>query len=438
MKLPIVFSTILAIVASTAANAITIDVDKCVAMAIETSEQVKAARNTTEQAKLRQGVARTAYLPNFDGSVTTGWSLPDQKYPEMGMTLKMRGIYMAGINLTQPIYAGGKIIAANRMASIGRQAAADQMSLTIDQVTANAETTYWTYVAVLAKVEMMKSYMKLIDTIHSQTLASVKAGMATNNDLLRIEARRSQVVYQLEQVENGADLCRMALCNTIGVDHSTPITPADTDIPVDIPTDLDSYNLDNRPEIKLLNSDIAIKQQQVNLTRGDFLPSLGLQAGWMAYGNIKLNTMMQDAEGNYHQMSQNIKDNNFSIMLGLKVPLFHWGEGVKKVKAAKIDVANSRLKLDENRRLMNLEVQQAITNVRTGRRMLDAAETAMAQAETSLASTTQSYEVGLNSLTDMLDAQSQWQTSRANLIEARTQLRINIVDYLRATAKLTR
>ena len=50
--------------------------------------------------------------------------------------------------------------------------------------------------------------------------------MITRNDLLRIEARKSQVKYQLGQVENGADLCRMSLCHDtcqfIGRNDLTP------------------------------------------------------------------------------------------------------------------------------------------------------------------------------------------------------------------------
>ena len=352
------------------------------------------------------------------------------------MTLRMRGLYMAGISLTQPIFAGGKIVAANRMAAIGREAAAQQLRMAQLKIAAEAETSYWTYVAVLAKVDMMKSYKALVDTAYTRTLASVEAGMTTRNALLRVEARRSQVEYQLGQVMNGADLCRMALCVAIGVPDDTPLLPADKDIPVDLPADLGRYDLSLRPEMKLLDADVRVREQQVRMTRGDFLPTLGLQAGWTAYGNIHLNSMAQTPDGGYTPVSQEIRNNGFMIMLGLQVPLFHWGEGIKKVKAAKIDVENARLTLDHNRRMLNLEVQQAIANVRTGQSLLDAARTAMNQADASLRETTVSYNAGMCTLTDLLDVQSQWHTSRANLIEARTQLRIHIVDYRRATATL--
>ena len=210
------------------ARAIEIDAPGAVALALENSEELKAADNAVVQAKLNRAIARTAYMPKFAGSATTGWMLPDTKYEQMAMTMRMRGVYMAGINLQQPIFAGGKIVAANRLAGIGMDAAAQQRRQKEIAVRADAETSYWTYVAVLAKVEMMKSYRALVDTALTQTSASVEAGMATRNDLLRIEARAAQVRYQQEQVESGADLCRMALCNSLGLPLDTPITPADS------------------------------------------------------------------------------------------------------------------------------------------------------------------------------------------------------------------
>lgn len=428
--------TIITISITVFVKALTLDVSQCIEMAVKSSESVARARNSVKQANLQQQVARTAYLPKFAGSVTTGWNLPDSKYPEMGMTLKMRGLYMAGVNVTQPIYAGGQIIAANKLTKTASHIANDQLDKTLDDVIADAETSYWSYVAVLSKLEMMNRYKELIDTVYNQSVVSLNAGMSTNNDLLRIEARRSQIDYQLQQVVNGADLCRMALCNTIGVDTDTPIQIADNDIPLDVPVNMDIYDIDNRPEIRMLMRDIDIKHQQANITRAEFLPTIGLQAGWSAYGNIRLKSMVQDSDGNYHPYNQNIKNNNFNVLLSLQVPLFHWGEGYKKTKAARIDVANSQLALTENRRLIDLQVQQAITNLRTNLKLLESAQVAMNQADASLSATSTSYSAGISTLTDMLDAQSQWHTSRANLIEARTNLRISVVDYLHVTAQL--
>lgn len=422
--------------AAQSAATLTLDAAKAVGMALASDEEVKIADNSAAQARLRQQVARTAYLPDFKGNATTGWMLPDTKYEEMALTLRMRGVYMAGISMTQPIFAGGKIVAANRMAAIGREVAAEQRRMTRDQVAADAETSYWTYVAVRAKVDMVKSYMALLDTALMQTNAALRAGMATENDILRIESRRSQTQYQLESVLAGENLCRMALCTSIGVDTATDLIPADAEIPVDIPGNLYDYDLEARPEARILDGNIRIKQQQVRSTRADYLPVLGFQAGWSAYGNIKMNTIAQTPDGGYMPVSSNISNTGFSFLFSLQVPIFHWGEGVKKVKEQRLEVENARLERDNTMKKLDLQVKQAISNLETGRTMLVSAMKAMDVADASLKSETQRYDVGLSNLTDLLDAQSQWQNARASLIEAQTQLRIYTIDYRLATSTL--
>jgi outer membrane protein TolC len=423
-----------ALMATANLGAITIDNAACVEMALRASRELQQSANAVEQAKLDKGIAKTAYLPNFAGSATGGWRLPDTDM--LSMQLQLRGLYFAGINLTQPIYAGGKIVAANKLASIGYKAALEQQRLTHAQIVANAENAYWSYVAVLAKQRMMQSYKEQIDTIYQQTLTSVQAGMATDNDLLRIEARRSQIVYQLSQVDNGANLCRLSLCNMFDIDSETPIETTDKEVPLDVPVNLNDFDIYNRPEVRLLQSQVDAKLQQVNMKRAEFLPQIGLQAGWSAYGNIKVKGYATGADGSAVPFTYNSSGTGWTIMASLQVPLFHWGEGYKKVKRAKIDVDNAKLELDDKTRLMTLEVRQAISNVDNGRQMLHAAERAMEQADANLQMQTQRYNLGLASLTEQLEAQSQWYTSSSNLIEARTQLRIYYVEYQRVTGRL--
>ena len=49
---------------------------------------------------------------------------------------------------------------------------------------------------------------------------------------------------------------------------------------------------------------------------------------------------------------------------------------------------------------------------------------------------TDRYEVGMCTLTDLLEAQSQWHSARSNIIEAKTQYKIYETDYLHAAGLL--
>lgn len=406
---------------------------ECRRMALDASEDIAIARNGVETARLDREIARTAYLPDLSGSFTGIYSPTNTDM--MGQELVMKGTYMAGLNITQPIYTGGKITAANRLAKIGREAAEQQLRATTMSAIAEADNAYWTFVAILQKVRLTEAYIAQMDSLYSRTEASFRIGMATRNDLLRIEARRSEIMYQAEKCRNGADLCRLSLCRIIGVGSETEITPTDTVI--DITPEVDfNYSLASRPEYRLLNLQVDASKQQVNMVRSDFLPVVGLSLGYTRYDNIKIKGAMQASDGSYIPFSQKYGGNSTMAMLAVKVPLFHWGEGIKKVRKAKLEARNAELDLDKNSRLLDLEIRQAISNVTSGYTMTETAAVALRQAEANLESAKERYDVSLITLTDLLDAESQWQQSYSNYIESRAQYRIYLTEYRRVTGTL--
>ena len=364
-----------------------LSMEQCRDMALTTSEELKQADNRLRQAELDDKIAATARLPKIEGSATGAYVLPDIEMT--GMELAMRGTYMAGLTLTQPIYTGGKISAGRQMARLGRQIADQQLRMTRMDVLVDADNAYWSYIAVRRKVRMLESYSTQMDTIYKQTSSAVAAGMAIENDLLRIEAKRTEIEYQLQRARNGADLCRMALCSVIGAPLDTAIEPTDT-----------TFNI------------------------------------YSYYGNIKLKGFADMGNGTTVPYTQEFRDGIGIAMLAVKIPIFHWGESRKKLHKARYELDNSQLELQRNMRLMSIEALQAVQNVEDGYRMIHTAESGLRQAEENLRVMRNRYAAAMSPLTDLLDAQSQWQQAQSNLIEAQTQYMIYRTDYLRATGQL--
>lgn len=406
---------------------------QCREMALEHSEALQQADNALHMAELDRRIATTNMLPNLEGSATGAYILPDMDL--MGNELRMRGVYMAGITLTQPVYTGGKITAARRLTRIGEEAAAEQLRMTRMDVVAEADNAYWTLMAVESKVALLEGYAAMLDTLHRQTAVAVDAGMTIANDLLRVEARRSDIDYQLQKVRNGADLCRMSLCRIIGADADTEIELTETAGAAIGELQL-SADMEARPELKLLRQQVEAGRQQVRLSQADLLPTVGLSIGYTYYGNIRLNSMIDIGGGYYMPYSQEFRDGIGLAMLAVKVPIFHWGESRKKVRKARYELQNAELELQKNSRLMNLEVQQSIRNLQDGRRMITTAEIGLQQAEENLRVMQNRYRESMVALSDLLDAQTQWQQANSNLIEARAQLKIYETAYLRATGCL--
>lgn len=410
-----------------------LSMEQCRDMALTTSEELKQADNRLRQAELDDKIAATARLPKIEGSATGAYVLPDIEMT--GMELAMRGAYMAGLTLTQPIYTGGKISAGRQMARLGRQIADQQLRMTRMDVLVDADNAYWSYIAVRRKVRMLESYSTQMDTIYKQTSSAVAAGMAIENDLLRIEAKRTEIEYQLQRARNGADLCRMALCNVIGTPLDTAIEPTDTTFNIESPTAM-SLDIARRPEVGLLEKQIDVNMQRIRDARSEMLPTVGLSAGYSYYGNIKLKGFADMGNGTTVPYTQEFRDGIGIAMLAVKIPIFHWGESRKKMHKARYELDNSQLELQRNMRLMSIEAQQAVQNVEDGYRMIHTAESGLRQAEENLRVMRNRYAAAMSPLTDLLDAQSQWQQAQSNLIEAQTQYMIYRTDYLRATGQL--
>ena len=80
---------------------------------------------------------------------------------------------------------------------------------------------------------------------------------------------------------------------------------------------------------------------------------------------------------------------------------------------------------------MELQARQSFSNYMDGFSLIESALVAFKDAELNLSTMKDQYEAGLMTLTDLLEAQSQWQSTYSNLIEAKTQLKINEIEYLR-------
>ena len=406
---------------------------ECRRRAIENNEQMKQADNDLRRAQLEKEIAFTSYLPKIDGMASAVYMVPDLDM--MGMELQMRGMYMAGLTLTQPLYTGGKIRTGNKLAKIGVECAEQQNRKARMDVIADADNAYWTYISVRSKVKMLETYSAQMDTLLGQVEIAVKAGMGTENDLLRIEAKHTEIEYQLQKARNGADLCGMALCRLLGVDFHTEIMPVDTVFALSRPERL-TADVSARPELHLLEKLVAAGREQIRMARADMLPTVGLSASYMYYGNVKLNGTASAADGVQYPFSEEFRDGLGVVMLAVKIPLFSWGANRKKVHKAKYELQNAELDLQKNVSLLSIEVQQAIRNVEDGHRLVRTAEKGQQQAAENLRVMRNRYAASMVSLTDLLDAQSQWQQAESNLIEAQVQYKINETEYERATGTL--
>lgn len=411
----------------------------CRRLALENNEQVMTANNAIEKAKLDRQIAFAQYLPKVDGSFTM-IQLQDQDLLDigdvLGLQLQTRGTYLAGINVILPLYAGGQLTAANRLAAIGQKVSEEQRRKTEMQLIADVDNAYYQLIAVRAKVQMLEAYAQQMQGLYDQVKLAAGVQMATENDLLRITTKQNEVSYQLQKARNGEQLCGLALANIIGTDFEQPIIPTDTVLYAATLSQPLSEDLTDRPDLLLLQQQVKASEVLVKKERSNYLPTLALIGSYSYHDNLKLKGELNLPNGNSMNYNHTIRGGSPYAMLALKLPIFHWGAELKKVKKAKLSLSDSQLQLQQLERSMRVEVRRAVQNVTDAQRMVETATIGRQQADENLRVMRQKYDNQFCTMTDLLDAQSQWQQARSNLIEAQVQLRIYETEYLRVTGRL--
>lgn len=409
----------------------------CRRLALEQNEKIKTASNAVNKAKLDRQIAFAQYLPKVDGSFTlahmTSIDLLDQDF--VGLSLQTRGTYLAGISVTLPLYVGGQITSANRLASIGQTVSLEQQRKTRMQVIADVDNAYYTLIAVHSKVQMLEAYALQMQELYDQVKLATNVQMATENDLLRVATKQNEVSYQLQKARNGEQLCGLALANVIGTDLEQTIIPTDTVLSV-APVSQLSEDFSTRPDLLLLQQQVKANEVLVKKSRSNYLPTVALVGRYSHYNNLKLKGDLILPNSNSLGFNHTFSGGNPMALLSVSLPIFHWGAELKKVKKAKLDLNDAKLQLQQNERGMRVEVRKAVQNVTDSQRMVETATVGRKQADENLRVMRQKFDNQLCTMTDLLDAQSQWQQARSNLIEAQTQLKIYETEYLRVTGRL--
>lgn len=376
------------------------------------------------------------YVPNVsiasDGSYTLNQYAD---FPTQTIEYKIRNLFMGGISLQQPIYMGGKITSAYHMAQIGQSIARSNIRLTEAQVIMKTDEAYMQAVKAQQMLDVAKSYKTLLDELMKNVEAAVRHGLKTRNDQLKVQVKCNEAELAIQRASNACQLTRMNLCHIVGLPLDRPISVTPPIVPDPTLTSSESitsptsgealYALTtSRPESAILNDKTRLADEQVKLTRSDFLPNIALFAGASYANGVKL-------------AGKKLLDSGSSaIGVTVKVPFLTFGERTSKVRSARAKQQIAQIEQQDLTEQMMLELAQARNNLEEAVTELDITWRSLQQAEENMETSRQQYDVGLEPLSELLDAQAIWQKAQADHINASCQLTLAYTRYLKASGQL--
>ena len=329
----------------------------------------------------------------------------------------MQNIFAGAVTVQQPVFVGGKIIAANKIAKLAEELSKTQYDQQYQQVIVDVDQAYWQIVSIANKKKLADAYADLLHKMEHDVDLFVKEGVATESDALQIKVKANEADMLKTKSDNGLTLAKMLLCKQIGLDLSTEIVLADetlSDIPVPqmgADKDLDQIYAD-RPETKSLELASQIYDGKVRVARADMMPKIALMASYSVTNpNIK-NGFQKDWGGFF----------NAGVMVN--IPIFHGFEAMSKTRKAKAEATLYRTQLEDAKNLINLQVTQLRKQEGEAFEKLTMAQNNLSSAEENLRTATVGFEEGVIETNTALAAQTAWLKAHSEYIDAGIELQM--------------
>ena len=434
--------------------------EQCRSMALVNNKDMKVAGQKIRTAEYQKKEAFTAYLPAIDfaggymynqkdisifGSdqllptktfdpktgkyefnlVTnpeTGMPVkgPDGQYvpetvaliPKEAMTYDIHNVFFGAVTLTQPVYMGGKIVAMNKLTGFAKQLAEALRDNEAENVNYAGDAAYWQVVSLKAKQRLAESYVNLLDSLDRNVGLMVREGVATKADKLSVDVKLNSARVDLTKVDNGLVLSRMALAQLCGLPLDSPMLLADEDID-DISATTPparEYDMEQvyeaRPDLRALQMGINIAGQQKKVAMASMLPNLAVVGSYSFSNPNMFNGFAKKFNG------------AFSVGAMLTIPIWHWGGNYNKYKAAESEETVMRLRMDDAREMVDLQVKQAAFRTQESVKTYNMTRVNQESADENLRTATLAFKEGVATTDNVMEAQTAWLKAHSELIDA--------------------
>lgn len=429
----------------------TLTLSKCRAMALENNKQMAAAIKQTQAARYTEKSYWANFFPNFTASGSglhstmngsfnipggnlptfipdaTGQFLPNNGFayfPGIDLNYKVRTIYMGGLQVEQPIFMGGKIKATYKMATLGKQMAQLNENLTSTDIILETDQAYALMIKAQEMNKVAESYHAVLQELMKNVQSAYKHGLKSKNDVLKVQVKLNESELSIRKAQNALRLANMNLCHLIGKPLNETLHISDDFPIIEQQSETQINDITARPEYNILDKQVDLAKQQVKLTRSELMPQIGIRGSYDYIHGLKVNEQTMFDKG------------NFSVLLNVSIPIFHFGERINKVRAAKMKLEQTRLEQADLNEKMLLELTQSANNLDEAKLEAELADQSLLQADENRRISKGEYEAGLESLADHLEAQALWQQAYENKVDAHFQLYLNYVKYLKASGQL--
>ncbi len=390
----------------------------CIGYALEHNISLQQQGLQVQQQELQLSTSKGSRLPSVSANASENFSFgrgltADNTYSNTNTT-------STGFSLgaSVPVYQGSRISNSIRQDELNLKAVTADFERAKENVSMAVAQAY---VQILYNMELLDVARNqvAIDSLQVERLTGMlENGKASPAQVAQQRAALGQSRLTATEALNSLKLAVLDLTQLLelpspeGFTIIRPVTDLEGTILPD-PERIYEDALLEKPAVKAEEFRLDASEYAIKIAKGGYLPTISASGG---------------LGSNYYTMSSapstsfaDQMKNNFSQYLGLtlSVPIFNGFQTRNQVRAAELSRKNQMLQLENTRKTLYKEIQQAYYNAVAAREKLLSSKEAEASAKESYDLVTAKYENGKANITEFNEARDAFLRSESDLSRAR-------------------
>lgn len=410
------------------------DLRQCIDYAIEHNLTIKQQEENRHQSEVDLNTAQWSRLPNLNGSASHSFNF--------GRSLQADNTYQSintqntnfSLNTSVPLFTGLQIPHNIALQKLNLKAATEDLQKAKDDISLQIASLYLQVLYNQELALIARQQVALSQEMLEQKRAYLDNGKASEAEWYEAKSRVAQDELSAVQAENNCRLALLDLSQLLELPTPDGFSIVSPDIDerhlsgsIVAPEDIFQEAVLSKPAIKAATYRLEGAAHSIRMAQSAYYPQLSFGAG-IGTNYYKVNGYQNNSFGSQ------LKD-NFSQYFGfsLSVPIFNRFATRNQVRSARIRQNTLNWQLEEAKKSLFKEIQQAYYNALNAESQLKSSVTADEAAEASFQLMKEKYAQGKANATEYNESRTNWMKAVSNRLQAKYDyvFRTKILDFYR-------
>lgn len=406
------------------------DLQRCITHAIEHNLSIKQKEAARNQSEVELNTAQWSRMPNLNGNIGQSFNFgralqADNTY---GNRNTRNTNFSLGTNI--PLFTGMQIPNSIALSKLNLKAATEDLAKAKEDISIQVASYFLQVLFNEELTKIARNQVALSQEQLDRKIAFFRNGKASEAEVLEAKSRLAQDQLSLVQAENNHQLALLDLSQLLELPspEGFQINVPDIDnfsAHLTLPEEVYAQAMMNKPAIKAAQYRLQGAEKSIKIAQSGYYPQLSFGAG------IGTNYYHLSGIENAPFSTQWDQNMNKYLQFSLSIPIFNRFQTRNRVKSARIQHTALSWQLEESKKALYKEIQQAYYNALAAESKYKSSQSASESAEASFQLMSEKYANGKASATEYNEMRTAWMKALSDGVQAKYEFvyRSKILDF---------